>query len=105
MCAAWTSSWGVWGMLCLGHYSYRARPGKSPDPASTAGGGSQLGLVAWTSQHAGGLGETHPSDSQGGRSSLLGPTWGPPPHSWGLAHKALVSSSLEGSGEMENPIL
>lgn len=44
MCTwAWTPSWGVRETLCLGHYSYGARPGKFPAPAITAGGGNQAG--------------------------------------------------------------
>lgn len=44
MCTwAWTPSWGVRETLCLGHYSYGARPGKFPAPTITAGGGNQAG--------------------------------------------------------------
>lgn len=93
MCAwAWNPSWGFWGTLCLGHYSYRARPGKSPSPTTTAGGGGEQ-AGGLSSGEAGGAPTS--SDSQNVGSSPPRPLPGAfflPPTSHGSWFQSLVSS-------------
>ena len=69
----------------------------TPPPVLEEGGGANLG--GWPGPHCSGRGGgegTHPSDSQGGRSSLPRPLGASSPFTGGLPHEGFISSPLQG---------